>query len=483
MRALWASTILSGMAARGPRLLAQLTSPHRLFLVVSILAGLPLVVLTPPFQAPDEPAHFLRAFALSRGQPWPEVRGEAAGSVLPGELASLVDLTTDLPRRPESRFELSTLETAWRLRFGTEAERFQPYTHTAVYSPVPYLPQALGVLAGRMLSERPIVAFYLGRLANLVVAVALISWALRLAPAYRWPLTLLALAPMALFLRSSMSADSLTAALAFVLSATVARLALSRPDGARGDGAAHGERWLLMVCAPLLALTKIPYVFLALAAAAIPPAGWALLGRGQRRTRRLAAGYALLCIAAAVLSLLLAHRIDIPMRAGPDIATWEQVAYALEHPATVSKVIVGDWASRAPRYAAELIGRLGWLEVGLPPAFYAAFILAFIALLMADTRSELRISPVQRLVFALAALGSAFLVSAAQYATWTPVAASEVIGTQGRYFYPSAVMAVWVVLAVRPPLGRGRSLALVGVTAAGLSAATTLVAVWSRYYS
>jgi hypothetical protein len=36
--------------------------------LLCLLAALPLVVLTPPFQVPDEPQHFARPFQLSEGR-------------------------------------------------------------------------------------------------------------------------------------------------------------------------------------------------------------------------------------------------------------------------------------------------------------------------------------------------------------------------------------------------------------------------------
>jgi hypothetical protein len=39
--------------------------PARLFLPFAIVFGLVMTFLTPPFQSPDEPAHFFRAYQVS----------------------------------------------------------------------------------------------------------------------------------------------------------------------------------------------------------------------------------------------------------------------------------------------------------------------------------------------------------------------------------------------------------------------------------
>jgi uncharacterized membrane protein len=50
----------------------------------------------------------------------------------------------------------------------------------------------------------------------------------------------------------------------------------------------------------------------------------------------------------------------------------------------------------------------------------------------------------QRLLLVLAALATLALVSASQYATWTPYGADYVEGIQGRYFIPLAPAVAWI---------------------------------------
>ena len=43
-------------------------TPRRVFLVSAVLGGAAFIVTTPPFQVPDEPAHFYRAYSVSEGR-------------------------------------------------------------------------------------------------------------------------------------------------------------------------------------------------------------------------------------------------------------------------------------------------------------------------------------------------------------------------------------------------------------------------------
>lgn len=67
--------------------------PARVFAWVALPVGVLLVALTPPFQVPDEPNHFARAFQVSDGGLVAQRTADSVGGVLPrsiGEAATIV---------------------------------------------------------------------------------------------------------------------------------------------------------------------------------------------------------------------------------------------------------------------------------------------------------------------------------------------------------------------------------------------------------
>ncbi|MBL4577677.1 MAG: DUF2142 domain-containing protein, partial [Flavobacteriales bacterium] len=48
--------------------LAGASQPHHVFLVLALIYGLSFLIVTPPFQVPDERNHFLKAYQISTGQ-------------------------------------------------------------------------------------------------------------------------------------------------------------------------------------------------------------------------------------------------------------------------------------------------------------------------------------------------------------------------------------------------------------------------------
>src|SRR5438309_11824115 len=71
--------------------------PHRIFPWLALLFGLPLAFLTAPFQAPDEPSHFYRAYQISEGHLLPVYRNHRGGGDLPENLEAVALRAT----RPE----------------------------------------------------------------------------------------------------------------------------------------------------------------------------------------------------------------------------------------------------------------------------------------------------------------------------------------------------------------------------------------------
>jgi uncharacterized membrane protein len=450
--------------------------PDRFFLLASLLFGLAFAVVTPPFQVPDEPAHFYRSYAISEG----DLRGQrhgvgvAAGwgTVLPASLWQLdTELRGDLPGRPELKIQPERIRRALRVPLAEERRVFIDYRTSAQLSCVPYLPQAAAIAVARMFGAPPLVLLYAARLVNLLVATALIALALRQLPAFRWLFTLLALTPMTLFLRASLSADAFTIAVAFLLAATVAR---------RAWGVDQPGTWkdvsLLTICAAALCLTKPVYM---------PLAGLVFLIPAHRLPggRRLPALVPFVGITAAAFALAVAigSAMDLPLRLDEVVDRHRQIQDAVADPQRVAWILIRDSLQQGDRYAAQMVGQLGWLDVNLPKPFLWISLLVLGLVALCDGSREVVARTRQRILLSLIVLATVALVSAAQYATWTPYGADVLEGVQGRYYLPLAPAAAWLLhnrrLQISPAV-LSRVLPVLGVL-------SSIFAVWlvlRRYY-
>jgi uncharacterized membrane protein len=446
--------------------------PDRFFLAAGLLAGLAFVFVTPPFQVPDEPGHFYRAYALSTGEPWGEPGRDGFGTVLPASLQEVGSaLRGDVPFRPDRKIRPETIRQALRVRLEEKRRAFTDYRNAAQFTFVPYLPQAAAMVVARALGAPPLGLLYAARLVNLLVATALIAMGLRRMPSYPWLMTMLALTPMALFLRSSVSGDALGTGLAFLLTGTAARLAWGE-----AEPAGWREVALLAVCGAALCLSKPVYFPLAFLVLLIPahrlPAG--------RRGPAVALVLTLASVA-FVAAMATANGVDASMRPGFAIDRDGQIRDALADPLRVAWIVGKDYVEHGSRYVAQIVGQLGWLDTNLPRPFLFGYAALLGLLALVDTRRSVVVGTWQRGLLAVLTLVTMALVSASQYATFTPYGADYLDGIQGRYFIPLAPAAAWL-LHTRRFATDPSHLGLVLPWLSLLSSAFALWLVVQRYY-
>jgi hypothetical protein len=71
--------------------------PVRFFVITAACFGLLFIIATPPFQTPDEPAHFFRAYQVSQFNLILDKKGTTYGGTFPGQLEKTIDITMTNP--------------------------------------------------------------------------------------------------------------------------------------------------------------------------------------------------------------------------------------------------------------------------------------------------------------------------------------------------------------------------------------------------
>ena len=132
------------------------------------------------------------------------------------------------------------------------------------------------------------------------------------------------------------------------------------------------------------------------------------------------------------------------VRYGAAVDAGRQIRHALLHPFDFLQVLANDYLIHGSWYLAQFVGQLGWLDTRLPMAFLLTYLGVLLALLLADAGPGLEVRPRQRWLAASLTFAAMALISASQYAAWTPLGARAIEGIQGRYFIPLAPAAMWI---------------------------------------
>lgn len=412
------------------RLFSLYREPAWFFLIYGLTAGMLLAYVTPPMQAPDEGRHFYRAFQVSEGGILSQKNEIGTGGEVPRSLVNVQRSYTYMVRNPEKKTNLRRSARLFVHEYDPDNRKFMRFENTAMYSPVPYLPQAAGIALGRVLGRPAIAQFYLGRISNLIVAVLLIFAAICLAPVQRWLFVLIGLMPMTLFLLSSQSADAFTIGLSMLLVALALRYTLT----------SHRVSIPVMLAVSvLLAVSKQAYILLPLLFFLVPAQK---LG-GPRRKLVVVSGV----VAASVLSALiwsgLAKQVYTPPTWFKNIDVNEAIRHVWSDPMAFIRIIFTDLGNNWRTYLEDMVGKLGWLDTPLSNSFRLAYglLLLVVAAFSPGGKGIARLSwPAKGWILAILA-GSIIIMEGLLYLTAMPVGAWNITVIQGRYFIPLLALA------------------------------------------
>ena len=296
----------------------------------------------------------------------------------------------------------------------------------ALYAPVSYLPQAVGCLIGRMITNHSVVIFYMGRLFSFLTCILLVYQAVKIIPIGKRFLMLMVAMPMYLQQIVSLSSDALINALAFFLLAYV--LALMEREGRL---TVKNEVILAITCM-VTALCKVVYLplcFLVL-----------LIARDKFRSVKAAYLYkSLVCGISALLNLgwlAVGFRYMIEFRPGVD--TQAQIRFILYHVPAYLQVVCVTIGRKWLDWLGTMAGaKLCKLNVYTCLPLIALFlVMLFIEMLFMTREEENHLQKRTKVVLLLLFLMIFGLTLTSLYVQWTAYKNPYIEGFQGRYLIP-----------------------------------------------
>lgn len=192
-----------------------MVKPHKIFIYLSIIFGMILVFLVPPFQSPDEDSHFKKAYVMSKGQIFSTVEDNVNGFDLPTNMLITINQYNEMMGNRDTKVNYSDIVVSDRLGddFGTtEHVNFS----TVDTSPFAHLIQAIGIIIGKIFwnlfrdgNGSTVYLLYFARLANLIFYITVVAYAIKIAPVLKKTMCALTLMPMSLALAASCSYDAI----------------------------------------------------------------------------------------------------------------------------------------------------------------------------------------------------------------------------------------------------------------------------------
>lgn len=443
--------------------------PEWTVVVLSLAVGLFMIFATPPFQSPDEDVHFYRAYQLSEGRVIAQRDGARVGGYLAAALQEATAPFSNMPFKPLQKVDPRLVDSLRHKPFMSEPRVFLEFMHMAIYSPVAYVPAVIGIRIAKVFRASAIDMLYAARLATLLCWIAVVFIAVRIIPALKWAVVLLALMPMTLFLASSLSADVLTNGFSILLAAVIVRSALAREDRLRWK-----EGLAIVLLCVLVALTKQVYFLLAVMTLMIAKGRFGSL---RRKLLFCAGAVGIAIFVNLVWAWMVRGVIAHEAFADPQ----QQAQLILAQPLGFARVMVNTIATWWRIHLAWYVGVLGWLDTWLPMWIYPSYLLMLAAASLTDKGESRAVQLKEKLLLSAILGATLLLIAISQYLTYSFPAGSTIRGLQGRYAIPLTLPAMLLLYNRKAGLSERKLGRFVTVFCAAVLVVSCL-ALLNRYY-
>lgn len=418
----------------------NINSVEKKFVYIAIIFGLIIMVLTPPFQSPDEDSHFKKAYVLSKGNIFPEEQGGEAGFELPVEMVQYIETEKNKAGDFDQKAEFKDVYMKERLPAGYTESKFYNFS-TARTNPLGHCIQAFGIICGQVIAhilgvKDPSVVYqlYFAHFFNLLFYVTIIAASIKLTPILKRTFTMIALMPMSLFQATTTSYDPILIALAFLATAVIFNIIFNEK--------VKEVDWkyflLLGIIAYIFIAIKIVYLPLLFLMIAIPKEKW---GNKKNLLKKL------IVLVGTIVTLLLLFKIITPSlnltQSNNNILAHKQMLYVVKRPWKYCIIFLNTLIRERHYLISTTIGTFGLIDTNLYCLFLGIYIFALPIVGISEmSLDNKRIRVVDRLAVFISVAAPIFGCFLAMYIYWTSVmeeygiGASEITGVQGRYFIP-----------------------------------------------
>jgi len=394
--------------------------PEKIFLLYSIIFGLLFILVTPPYQIPDENYHFYHAFTISEFYAYSDNGYES----VPKSFIEFDTLFTGISFHPDVKIKPDIITSLLGQDLIPDSRREQLVNPATPFTFVLYIPQVIGIWTGRVFSFPPIIIYYLGRLFAMFFWILIVYFSFKIIPFKKWTYILIVLTPISLFLAGSYSADSVLNSLSFLFVSLIFYYAYDN----RQSVISWKKIILMVLISSAITTSKPPYIILLLIYFLIPVNKF-------RNKKSYYITFALILILNLLLIYIWNNLALTPINSNTS-GLREQIILLVNNPFDLIKKLISTYWERYQALSQQFVGKLGWLDTELPDVMIIIYLFTFILTAGLD-RSGIKadINLRQKLFSAVIFLIFITLIFTLFYFL-TPNEEKIIWGVQGRYFIP-----------------------------------------------
>lgn len=415
---------------------------HIFFLKYMLIIGSILLFLIPPLQAPDETVHFFNAYGFMEGDFYPEYRMNTyTGRIFPKDIIEYATYWDEVSHSAtgEDKVELSeVIEQSWENHIDYQDVEFKEYW-ASVANMIAYVFSGGSMLLCKILfgffglDATPYNLMISGRAGNLFFYIAIIYYAIKIAPAYKRTLIALAMMPMCVFQSATLSYDAILIPCCFLLFALMLKYIMSEVMVSKKD--------FILMCLTSIILFNVKTVYapFLLGLAFIPKKQFG----GVKQY--FIAGAIVICCGVGCY-MLNKTMLSLNLRGFENAyqpGRTQQTQYLLSHLVGFWENIYNSVRAFGRHYWSSFVGNIGILRLKLPQNILLPYSLLLIFLSLLESNCGKIFTLVQRMILSFVAVLILYASFAGIYISWTSIGheigVHWVDGMQGRYFIPIAI--------------------------------------------
>ena len=394
---------------------------EKIFLMIAPLACVFFLVTMPTFKNHDEYYHWLKAYEVSQGTLMTPQEDGVQGSMMPEGVSKVFPTNW-------TAIDYQTMKQLLSVKLNEDNKGILNPETAAVYSFVQYIPQATGIALARLVTDNVYLITYGGRIVNMIFALLVLYFAIKLMPFGKKLLLIPAMIPIAIEGFTSLSPDAMTISVAFFYIAYILHLAFEKKEqlGIK-------EKGILLISSIVIALCKIVYIPLVGLILIIPKEKFKNAGNKNKILN--------FCVIAGIavminlIWLAISSRYLSTFREGDSKI---QVLLALQNPILYIQNVLYTFNLNGSNYLLSLFGAdLGWGElIKLYSIVPYAFLGIYLFTAITDNELKDKLKKYQIVWISLVILAIVGLIFTSLYVQWTTVGKKSIAGIQGRYFLP-----------------------------------------------
>lgn len=393
---------------------------HVTFIILALGIGINMSIMTPPYRTFDEKEHFVKAY---------EVANLELGYVFHPNIEWVGNVGEFLASNGGTVYQsykerLDFVNTYSRNDYVNVA-RFP--TTASTYLFVAYIPSAIGIAIGKILSLPFILTFYLGRLTSLITFSLIGFYSIKNIKIAKRLLFMILLLPTVLYSAGAYSSDGAT--ISFAILSIVIFINMLADKEKNIDIKKVG---LFVFCVAVLTMSKVPYAPFCLLILAVP--------NNRFKNRALAIYNKLGVLGAtgvfAAITFWYANSKNLEQWVVPGISSSEQTKYIIHNVFTYAWVVFNSFSNMLFSYLSGAFGQLAY-AYEFKSMYVVCMCVALAVVAIIDNENDvLQLTGKDKIFIALSVILSWGLTVTALYLTFNTVGSSKIEGVQGRYLQP-----------------------------------------------